>query len=347
MKLLKELCETPGIPGFEDRLRPIVRRELTPLVDDIQVDALGNLIGVKKKAGAPKLMIAAHMDEIGFVVSYIDEKRGLLRLVGLGGHDPRNMQAQRVTVSTPNGDLPGVLYAGVKPPHLQTGNERGKSLKLSDFFVDLGLPAKEVLEQVPIGSMVTLQRDFAEIGECVSCKALDNRVAIYIMIEALKQAQSSGFEVYAVATTQEEVGLRGAMTSAYGIAPDVGLALDTTLAADIPGLAAHERVTQMGEGVAIKILDRSVLCHPRLVAGLRELADSRKIQWQNEVLPRGGTDAGTMSRVRSGIPSAVISIPTRYIHTTVEMINKADLAASIALTTAFIEKGHEINLIRD
>jgi len=133
MKLLKELCETPGIPGFEDRLRPIVRRELTPLVDDIQVDALGNLIGVKKKAGAPKLMIAAHMDEIGFVVSYIDEKRGLLRLVGLGGHDPRNMQAQRVTVSTPNGDLPGVLYAGVKPPHLQTGNERGKSLKLSDF----------------------------------------------------------------------------------------------------------------------------------------------------------------------------------------------------------------------
>jgi len=172
-------------------------------------------------------------------------------------------------------------------------------------------------------------------------------VAIYIMIEALKQAQSSGFEVYAVATTQEEVGLRGAMTSAYGIAPDVGLALDTTLAADIPGLAAHERVTQMGEGVAIKILDRSVLCHPRLVAGLRELADSRKIQWQNEVLPRGGTDAGTMSRVRSGIPSAVISIPTRYIHTTVEMINKADLAASIALTTAFIEKGHEINLIRD
>jgi len=327
-------------------LRPIVRRELEPIVDDIQVDAMGNLIAVKKKAGAPKLMIAAHMDEIGFIVSYIDEQRGWLRLVGLGSHDPRNMQAQRVTVSTPDGDLNGVLYPGIKPPHLQTAEDKKNVLKISDFIVDLGMPAQRVMEQVPIGSFVTMQREFTEIGDCVSCKALDDRAALYIMIEAMKQAQSWGFEVYAVATVQEEIGLRGAMTSAYGVAPDVGIAIDATVAADIPSVPQHEWVTQVGEGVAIKIMDQSVICDSRLVIGLRSLADARGIQWQNEILPRGGTDAGTMHRVRSGVPCAAISIPTRYIHTSIEMVSKSDIMANVALMTAFIEEGDQIDLTR-
>jgi endoglucanase len=221
MQLLKELCETPGIPGREERLRALVRRELSGHVDDLRVDALGNLIAVKHNPGAPKLMIAAHMDEIGFVVSYVDKEKGWLRLVGLGGHDPRNMTAQRVLVCTDQGDLPGILYPGLKPPHIQTEEERKKQPVVSEFFVDLGLPAATVQEQVPIGTPVTLLREFAEIGDCVSCKALDDRVAVYVMIEAVRRAQRFGFEVYAVATVQEEIGLRGALTSAFGIHPDV------------------------------------------------------------------------------------------------------------------------------
>ncbi len=344
MDLLKELCETPGIPGREERLRAIVRRELTPVVDELRVDALGNLIGVKHKRGAPKLMIAAHMDEIGFVVSYIDKDKGWLRLVGLGGHDPRNMIAQRVLVCTESGDLPGVLYPGIKPPHIQSADDSKKQPVLSDFFVDLGLPAETVLQRVAIGTMVTMQREAQEIGDCFSSKALDNRVALYVMIRAMQAAQSSGFEVYAVATSQEEVGLRGALTGAYGISPDVGIALDTTLAVDIPGVAEYEQVTRLGGGAAIKILDSSSISHPKLVELLRSLAERRGIAWQHEILPRGGTDAGAMQRIQAGVPVGTISIPTRYIHSPVEMVHKADVEAAIALLAAMIEEGHTADL---
>jgi tetrahedral aminopeptidase len=344
MELLKELCETPGVPGREERLRAIVRRELEPLVDEMHVDALGNLICVKKNEGAPKLMIAAHMDEIGFVVSHIDEKKGWLRLVGLGGHDPRNMVAQRVTVCAESGDLPGVLYPGIKPPHIQTAEDSKKQPVVSDFFVDLGRPAEKVQELVRVGDMITLRRDYEEIGDCVSAKALDNRVALHVMIRALQAAQHFGFEVYAVATSQEEVGLRGALTSAYGISPDVGIALDTTLAVDIPGVSEHEQVTQLGKGAAIKILDSSAISNPKLVAYLRELADRRGIAWQNEILPRGGTDAGAMQRIQAGVAVGTISVPTRYIHSPVEMVHRDDVEASIALLAAFMEEGHTADL---
>lgn len=344
MDLLKELCETPGIPGREERLRAIVRRELEPVVDDLRVDALGNLIAVKRKPGAPKLMIAAHMDEIGFVVSYIDKDKGWLRLVGLGGHDPRNMIAQHVTVSTQDGDIPGVLYPGIKPPHIQTAEDSKKQPVVSDFFVDLGLPVEQVKERVQIGDMVTMRRGYEEIGECASAKAMDDRVALYVLLRAMQAARSSGFEVYAVATSQEEVGLRGALTSAYGISPDVGIALDVTLAVDIPGVAEHEQVTRLGGGTAIKILDSSAISHPKLIPFLRELAERRGIAWQYEILPRGGTDAGAMQRIQAGVPVATISIPTRYIHSPVEMVHKADVEATIALVAAFIEEGHAADL---
>ena len=290
-------------------------------------------------------MLAAHMDEIGFVVSHIDEKQGWLRLVGLGGHDPRNMVAQRVTVCAESGDLPGVLYPGIKPPHIQTADDSKQQPTVKDFFVDLGRPAEEVQELVQIGDMVTMQRDYEEIGNCISAKALDDRVALYVMIRAMQAAQSFGFEVYAVATTQEEIGLRGALTSAYSINPDVGIALDTTLAVDIPGVSEHERVTQLGEGVAIKILDSSSISNPKLVAYLRGLADSRDIPWQHEILPRGGTDAGSMQRIQAGVAVGTLSIPTRYIHSPVEMVHQGDVEASIALLAAFMEEGNTADLV--
>lgn len=342
MKLLKELCETPGIPGREEKLRAIVRRELEGVVDEMRVDALGNLICVKRAAGKRRLMIAAHTDEIGFVASHVDEK-GFIRLAPLGGHDPRNMVAQRVTVQGKR-DLIGLLYPGQKPTHLLTDEERKQQPKVSDFFVDVGLPGEQVKELVPIGSPVTLLRDFAEVGDSVSCKAMDNRLAVYIMIRAMQQAKRFAFETCAVATAQEEVGLRGAQVSAFGVEPDVGVALDITLAVDIPGVPEHERVTQLGGGTAIKLLDSSHIAHPGLVEAFRSLAERRGIKYQWEVLPRGGTDAGTMQRIRAGVPVITLSTPTRYVHTSMEMVSKADIEASVGLMTAFIEEGDSADL---
>lgn len=344
--LLGELCECSGIPGREGRLREIVLRELEPLVDAVEVDKLGNVVGHKKatKGRQPlKLMLAAHMDEIGFVVSHVDD-RGLLRLVPLGGHDPRNMVAQRVTVAGKRGDLTGILYPGVKPPHLQTAGDGEKKLAIPDFFVDLCLPPTRVKRDVEVGTMVTIQREFSEIGNGLSCKSIDNRVAIFVMIEAVRRAKSFGFDVYAVATVQEEIGLRGVGVSTFGIEPDVGVAIDTTIAADIPGVPEHERVTAMGGGAAIKLMDSSAISHPGLVAQMRSLAKRRKIKHQLEILPRGGTDAGGMQRVRDGVPVITLSLPARYIHTSVELVAKGDVQAATRLLSAFIEDGHRADL---
>lgn len=338
MKLLKELCEATGIPGREERLRAIVQRELRPLVDEVRIDALGNLIALRRGTAGKKLAINAHLDEIGFVVTHIEEE-GFLRLAPLGGHDPRNMVAQRVNVVGKR-DLTGLLYPGQKPPHLLDLADREKIPKLAEFFVDVGLSATDAREIVPIGSPVVIQREFAEVGRGVSCKAMDNRLSVYVMIEAMRRTKKAGFDVYAVATVQEEVGIRGAITSSFGIEPDVGLALDITIAADIPGVPEPERVTRLGAGTAIKVLDSYSISNPAIVEVLRNLAAARGIPHQMEILLRGGTDAGGIQRSRSGVPVCTISTPTRYVHTSIEMCDRSDIEASIALTAAFIEEGH-------
>ena len=338
MDLLAELCEAVGIPGREERLRAIVRRELEPHVDELKVDAMGNLVGIRHGTTDNRLLIQAHIDEIGFLVTYIEDE-GFLRLHPVGGHDPRNMVAQRVTVAGLR-DLPGVLYPGQKPPHLLTAEERDKAPKISEFFVDLGLPVDEVRELVPIGSQVVIQRELSEIGDMVSCKALDNRLSVYVMLEAMRRTQKAGFEVCAVATVQEEVGLRGALTNAFDLDPHVGIALDITLAADIPGIPKHEQITCLGRGTAIKLMDSSSISNPKVVEVLRMLASDHDIPHQIEILPRGGTDAGSIQRARSGVPVCTISTPTRYVHTSIEMASKRDIEASISLLCAFIENGH-------
>jgi endoglucanase len=278
------------------------------------------------------------MDEIGFRVTYIDSD-GFLRLHPVGGHDPRNMVAQRVLV-VGSRDLPGVLYPGQKPHHLQNAGDGEKAPKAKEFFVDLGLPAEEVTAAVPIGSYVVIHRELAKIGRCYSCKAMDNRVSVYTMIEALRRAERTGFEVCAVASVQEEVGLRGAAAAAYATRPDVGLAIDVTIAADVPGIPDFERVTSLGKGAAIKIMDSMSISNPALVEALRDLAGKRNIPYQMEILPSGGTDAGAMQRARSGVPVGTLSIPTRYVHTSIETCHEDDIESAIALLTAFIEEGH-------
>lgn len=341
--LLKRLCETPGVSGREEQMRKLVAAELRPLTDTIESDNMGNVIAVKDGSGeGPKVMIAAHIDEIGFLVKHIDDN-GFIRLLPVGGWDPRAMMAQRVLVHGFAGAvLRGALMPGVKPTHLLTAEEAAKPLKTEDYFVDLGLSVQTVKEQVEVGDQVTMDRTAERVGNTVVSKTLDNRLSVFVMIEALRKLNGSHLtaDIVAVATTQEEVGLRGATTAAYTLQPDIGIALDVTLAVDIPGSADAERVTQLGKGAAIKIFDSSLLCHPKLVRHFRDVAEANKINYQLEILPRGGTDAGGIQRSRGGVPSFTLSVPTRYIHTVNEMAHVDDIQAAIDLLAAYLQEAH-------
>lgn len=341
--LLKRLCETPGISGREEAMRKLVIEELKPLTNTVDVDVMGNVVGFKKGASdGPRVMIAAHIDEIGFMVKYIDDK-GFLRLLPIGGWDPRNMVAQRVWVHGFAGEkLRGTLMPSVKPTHLLTAEEAGKPSKIEDFFVDLGLPGDKVKSLIEPGDPVTMDRTCEHVGDTIVSKTLDNRISVFVMLEALRLLKDTSLKanILAVATTQEEVGLRGATTAAYALNPDIGIAIDVTLAVDLPGASESERVTALGNGAAIKISDSSLLCHPKLVRHFRDVAEAKSIKYQLEVLPRGGTDAGGIQRSRGGVPSFTLSIPTRYIHTVNEMAHVEDLQAAITLLAAYLEEAH-------
>jgi endoglucanase len=335
LDMLRMLTQTPGIASREDRVREVVITYLEPIVDSLTVDALGNLIGYRKGSGGPRIAIAAHVDEIGFLVRHVDDN-GFVRVQKVGGFDPRVLVAQRVNVHSRNGDvLPGVLQPATKPIHLQTPGEV-KELKLEDLFIDLGLQAESVKDRVHIGDMVTLDRDLAAIGDTIVSKALDDRLGVCVMIEALRKATASTAEIFAIATTQEEIGLRGAHASAYSVEANIAIALDVTIAADIPGGAPEAQVTKLGAGTAIKILDSSQIANPKIVDHLRELAEEHNIPHQFEILPLGGTDAGAFQTSRGGAATATISIPTRYVHTVNEMAHVDDIEASIDLLAAFL-----------
>jgi tetrahedral aminopeptidase len=342
IELLKELTEAHGAPGYEDAIREIVRRELDALCE-ISADSMGNLICLKKGSGDGKrIMIAAHMDEIGFVVKFIDSN-GFLRLNPLGGFDPRQMNSQRVRVQTRGGSLTGVLMYGTKPAHMLSDAEKKEGQNVESFFVDLGMNTEQVKEKVRLGDMVTMDRPFAQIGEFLTCKAMDDRAGVFVMIEAVKALGEHASDVYAVATVQEEIGLRGAAASGWAIKPDVVVALDVTLANDIPGLSEQDYVTKLGEGAAIKLMDSSLISHPKLVEHFRTVAENKGIKHQIEILPRGGTDAGAIQRLHGGIPSFTMSIPTRYIHTVNESVHPADVQACIDLLARYIEDSHNGN----
>jgi endoglucanase len=335
LKLLAEICETPGAPGFEDRIREVVLREVTPLVDSVEVDNMGNVIAVKKGRQPKKAMVAAHMDEIGFIITHVDDN-GFCRFHTLGGFDPKTLTSQRVIVHGEE-DLIGVM--GSKPIHIMKPDERNKAPKIEDYFIDLGMPAEEVKKKVPIGSPVTRERGLIEMGDCVNCKSIDNRISVFILIETLRQMKAPAFDVYGVFTVQEEVGIRGAQVATLKIQPDFGLGLDTTIAFDTPGAGAHEKVTELGKGTAIKIMDASAICDPRMVRFLKKTADDAGITWQPEILTAGGTDTSGIQRMTAGgVISGALSIPTRHIHSVIEMANKADIEATIALLSASLEK---------
>ncbi len=328
VKLLAEICETAGAPGYEERIRKIVLREVKSLVDDISIDNMGNVIAVKKGKLKKKAMVAAHMDEIGFMVSHIDDN-GFLRFTTLGGFDPKTLTAQRVIVHGKK-DLIGVM--GSKPIHVMTPEERKKNAELTDFFIDLGLPKKEVEKYIEIGNPVTRERQLIEMGDCVNCKSLDNRVSVFILIEALREMKKAACDVYGVFTVQEEVGIRGAQVAAHHIEPDFGFGLDTTIAYDVPGAKPEEMVTKLGKGVAIKMMDSSSIADARMIQFMKKTAQKHKILWQPEILIGGGTDTAGMQRMSPrGVIAGCISIPTRHIHQVIEMSSKKDIRGAIDL----------------
>ena len=328
VELLAEICEVAGAPGFEQRVREVVLREVTPLVDEVRVDNMGNVIAVKKGKSPKKVMIGAHMDEIGFIVTHIDDN-GFLRFHTLGGFDPKTLTAQRVIIHGKE-DIIGVM--GSKPIHIMKPEERSKAVATTDFFIDCGMSKEEIEKIVSIGDPITRDRQLIEMGSCVNCKSIDNRVSVFILIEMLRELGEVPYDVYGVFTVQEEVGIRGATVSALEIQPDFGFGLDTTIAYDVPGSQPQERVTSLGKGTGIKIMDSRTICDYRMVKFMKQTADKHSIAWQPEILPAGGTDTMAIQQMSAGGSIAgAVSIPTRHIHQVIEMADKNDIRASIEL----------------
>jgi len=345
LKLLKELTATPGVPGREDRVRELIKKNVKDLFDDLKTDAMGNLIGVRKprpdgkKAKSTKKttkdMLAAHMDQIGFLVKHIDDK-GNVRINNVGGFDNRNLFARHAIVCTADGDLAGVMNPAGKPVHIASEEDKKKIPDIAEFYIDLGLSGDEAKKKIKVGDMVVLDAPFNENGSAVASQCLDNRVGCWAVIEAVKQLKKHDCEVHAVWTVQEEVGLRGAGPAAFGVEPDIGISCDTTLCCDTPGVPDDQQVTRFGDGVCIKIMDGSTITDIKLVEAIEKAAKKHKIPCQRGVLPRGGQDGAMLQRSRAGVRTAVFACPIRYIHTVTEMAHKTDLKSYPELLAAYL-----------
>ncbi|MBM7614103.1 M42 family metallopeptidase [Alkaliphilus hydrothermalis] len=322
-ELLKKLCTTYSPAGNEEKIRSVIESEVKDLVDEVYTDALGNLIAHKKGNGK-KLMLSGHMDHIGLMVTYIDDK-GFLRFANIGGISPSISVSQRVIFE--NGTI-GVI-----------GTEKLDSIKdlsLDKLFIDIGASSKEEAEEmISIGDVCVYYSECLIDDKKVFAPAMDDRIGCFVMIETLKQMKESKNDLYFVFSVQEEVGLRGAKTAAYGIDPDFGIALDVTATGDTP--KGIKMAVKLGAGPAIKIKDNSVLCHPKVKNFMIEQAKKNDIPYQLEVLEFGGTDSGAIHLTKSGVPSGVLSIPTRYIHSTNEMCAVSDIENSIKLLVKLVE----------
>ncbi len=336
-ELIKALSDAHSVSGFEGEVIEIIRTELESYVDEIKKDSMGNLWCIKKGDDF-KIMVAAHMDEIGFVVKYIDDK-GFIRITPIGGWFSQIVVGQRVVL---HGKRKIFGVVGCKPPHLMKEDERRKALEIKDMFVDVGASNKdEVLNLgIEIGTPITIDREVVELANNrLTGKAFDNRVGVAVMIEAIKRTNCDD-TIYAVATVQEEVGLKGARTSAFAIEPDVALAIDVCVAADFPGAESAHLDVKLGGGPAITVVDaagRGLIASQRVLEWLRRTAEKNSIPYQLEVVEGGTTDATVIQLTKSGIPSGVVSIPARYIHSPVEVIDVGDAEKCADLVAKSLE----------
>ena len=337
--LLERLSNAHGVSGYEGSVRRIIEDEVRPYVDEIKTDKMGNLIATKN-GGAPSVMLAAHMDEIGLMVKYVDDK-GFARFTKTGGWFDQTLLNQRMILHTENGQIYGVL--GSKPPHAMKEEDKNKVIKADDMFIDFGAENKEDAEKLGIkaGTPVTSDTGFKPLGnDKVTGKAFDNRAGCAMLIEALRQMKDVKATVYAVFTVQEEVGLKGAKTSAFGLNPDVAVATDVTITGDHPGIEKKDSAIEMGKGPSVTVSDadgRGIIVPETVLKWLKETAAANNIPYQLEVGSGGTTDASAIHLTREGIPTGVISMPTRYIHTPVSVLSMGDLEKSAELIARAVE----------
>ncbi|MFX0169681.1 MAG: M42 family metallopeptidase [Candidatus Hodarchaeota archaeon] len=343
--LLKELSEIIGISGHESNVREFIQGEIEDFVDDIWVDPLGNLLAVQKGLkDHPRILLDAHVDEIGFIVRYIHEN-GFLRITPIGGWDPRILPGHRVIIK-PQGSKAshkvfGVL--GASPPHLTTAKQREKVIAIEDLYVDIGASSHQAVTDmgIRIGTPLTVWQPFIEMPDkIVSGKAFDDRVGCLIIIEVLRRLKKKGKNTPTVVVNfavGEEVGGRGARTGAYTLDPDVALALECTSAGDMPGIPKHLSPTQLGKGPAITVADRTLIVHPKVLATLEDVVQKENIPFQYKQPLGGGTDGGPISQSRKGVPTGVVSVPCRYIHSAISLLCLSDIASTIDLVYGFIQ----------
>ena len=344
--LLAKFSDAHGLSGQESAVASLLLEELRPLTDEVRIDPIGNVIATRVGEG-PVVMIAAHMDEIGLMVKHIDSD-GFLRFVPVGGWFDQTLLSQRVFVHTREGkQLPGAV--GAKPPHLMEDEERKKPVKIKDMFIDIGATnLADALEMgAEVGSPITVDRSLVRLGNgFVTGKALDNRAGMVMMVAAMSLLKGRKVKatVHAVGTVQEEVGLKGARTSAYGLTPDVAIATDVAVTGDHPGITRAECPIAAGEGPVITVLDangRGIIVSPPVLRWLRGAAESASIPYQLEVGSGGNTDATAIHLTKAGIPTGVISIPTRYIHSPVEVLSLTDLENGAKLVAEAIRTASE------
>ncbi len=332
--LLKRLSEASGVSSREDEVRDIIRGELYG-VADITCDVLGNLIAIKPgREDMPRLMLCAHMDEVGLMITYIEDN-GILRFEPVGGIDQRVLVSKAVRIGKDR--IPGVI--GAKAIHLQEPDERKQVLRLPQLYIDIGAKDRKTAEgMVNIGDYAVFDTEFEELGQgIIKGKAFDDRIGCWILIKAMKRLASSELNIYALFSAQEEVGTRGAGSAAYAIEPDLALVLEGTTASDVPDVDEALYSTIVGKGPAITIMDRSFIAHPIIRERLEAVAIEHKIPYQVRRLTGGGTDAGKIHLTRGGIPTGAISIPCRYIHSPAAIASMKDAEAAVELVVRFVE----------
>ncbi|WP_141431984.1 M42 family metallopeptidase [Bacillus sp. 03113] len=342
LTMLKELTDAKGIPGNEREPRAVMKKYIEPFADKVTYDHLGSIIAKKVgKKGGPKIMVAGHLDEVGFMVTQIDDK-GFLRFQTVGGWWSQVMLAQRVTIVTRKGDLTGVI--GSKPPHILPPEARKKPVEIKDMFIDIGASSRDEATEwgVKPGDMVVPYFEFTVMNneKMLLAKAWDNRIGCAIAIDVLKQL--SGVEhpnvVYGVGTVQEEVGLRGARTSAQKIEPVIAFGVDVGIAGDTPGISEKEALSKMGKGPQIIIYDASMVSHKGLRDFVTDTADELGIPYQFDAVPGGGTDSGSIHLTHKGVPALSITIATRYIHSHAAMLHRDDFENAVKLIVEVIKR---------
>lgn len=343
LKMLKELTEAKGTSGFEHEVRDVMKRYIAPYADEMTTDRLGSLIAKQNgtdEAG-PKIMVAGHLDEVGFMVTQVDDQ-GFVRFQTVGGWWEQVMLAQRVTIVTEKGDVVGVI--GSKPPHILTPESRKKPTDIKDMYIDIAASSKEEAYEwgVKPGCQIVPYSEFTVMNneKMLMCKAFDNRIGCAIAIEVLKQLKDvpHANTVYGVGTVQEEVGLRGAKTAAYAIQPDIGFAVDTGIPGDTPGVTAKDALSKLGEGPQIIIYDASMVPHTGLRDFVLQVADEEGIPYQLDSVARGGTDSGSIHLTANGVPALSITIATRYLHTHTTMIHRDDFEHAVKLVVEVIKR---------